>query len=72
MDRDLEQEFRDRLTALRSQSKQESEALQQQVEADRVEFRKEVELLKTQKSRLQEELDTTTQVLTPSLTPPRY
>ncbi|XP_059928426.1 ninein-like protein isoform X2 [Gadus macrocephalus] len=60
--RDLEQEFRDRLTALRSQSKQESETLQQQVEADRVEFRKEVELLKTQKSRLQEELDTTTQM----------
>ncbi|XP_056465269.1 ninein-like protein [Gadus chalcogrammus] len=60
--RDLEQEFRDRLTTLRSQSKQESEALQQLVEADRVEFRKEVELLKTQKSRLQEELDTTTQM----------
>ncbi|CAL8360881.1 unnamed protein product [Boreogadus saida] len=60
--RDLEEEFRDRLTALRSQSKQESEALQQQVEAELVEFRNEVELLKTQKSRLQEELDTTTQM----------
>ncbi|CAL8258930.1 unnamed protein product [Lota lota] len=60
--RDLEQEFRDRLTALRSQSKQESEVLQQQVEAERAEFRKEVELLKLQKSRLQEELNTTTQV----------
>ncbi|CAL8297801.1 unnamed protein product [Merluccius merluccius] len=59
--RDLEQDFRDRLTVLRSQSEQESEAVQQQVEEERAELRKEVELLRVQESRLQEELHTSTQ-----------
>ncbi|KAG7280318.1 hypothetical protein CRUP_026859, partial [Coryphaenoides rupestris] len=59
--RDLEQEYRDKLMALRSQSEQEMEAQQQQIEAERAELTKEVELLRVQESRLQEDLHTTTQ-----------
>ncbi|CAK6979812.1 ninein-like protein [Scomber scombrus] len=54
--RDLEQDFRDRLTALRSQSEQESEALLQQVERERSTLQEELQLLRVQEAQLQEEL----------------
>lgn len=54
--RDLEQDFRDRLMALRSQSEQESEALLQQVEQERSALQEELRLLRAQEARLQEEL----------------
>lgn len=54
--RDLEQDFRDRLTALRCQSEQESEALLQQVERERGALQEELRLLRAQEARLQEEL----------------
>ncbi|XP_076599235.1 ninein-like protein isoform X4 [Chaetodon auriga] len=59
--RDLEQDFRDRLTALRSQSEQESEALLQQVERERSTMQEELQLLRAQEVELQEELCRTTQ-----------
>ncbi|XP_030012598.1 ninein-like protein isoform X5 [Sphaeramia orbicularis] len=59
--RDLEQDFRDRLTALRSQSEQESEALLQQLDGERSGLKDELRLLKTQEAELQEELGTATQ-----------
>ncbi|KAM6956677.1 ninein-like protein [Aplochiton taeniatus] len=57
----IEQEFRDRLTALRSQSEQESEVLLQQVERDRAKLREEVDLLRAQETSLQEEACNATQ-----------
>ncbi|KAG7999655.1 Ninein-like protein [Nibea albiflora] len=60
--RDLEQDFRDRLTVLRSQSEQESEALLQQAERERGELRGELHLLRAQEAELQEELCSATQV----------
>ncbi|KAM7409198.1 hypothetical protein PAMA_002747 [Pampus argenteus] len=54
--RDLEQDFRDRLTALRSQSEQESEALLQQVDRERGALHVELQLLRVQEAGLQEEL----------------
>ncbi|XP_037638028.1 ninein-like protein isoform X3 [Sebastes umbrosus] len=59
--RDLEQDFRDRLTALRSQSEQESEALMQQLERERGTLQDELQLLRAQEAELQEELCSTTQ-----------
>ncbi|XP_042371609.1 ninein-like protein, partial [Plectropomus leopardus] len=59
--RDLEQDFRDRLTALRSQSEQESDALLQQVERERRALRDELQLLRAQEAELQEELCSATQ-----------
>ncbi|XP_070832912.1 ninein-like protein isoform X2 [Chaetodon trifascialis] len=59
--RDLEQDFRDRLTALRSQSEQESEALLQQVERERSTMQEELQLLRAQEAELQEELCRATQ-----------
>ncbi|KAM4607394.1 ninein-like protein [Polymixia lowei] len=59
--RGLEQEFRDRLMALRSQSEQESEVVVQQVEQERSRLRKEVQLLRAQEISLQEEVCSTTQ-----------
>ncbi|XP_029376630.1 ninein-like protein isoform X2 [Echeneis naucrates] len=60
MIRDLEQDFRDRLTALRSQSEQDSEALLQQVERERNNLQKELQLLRGQEAELQEELSSAT------------
>uniref|UniRef100_A0A3B4TFI4 Ninein-like n=1 Tax=Seriola dumerili TaxID=41447 RepID=A0A3B4TFI4_SERDU len=62
--RDLEQDFRDRLTALRSQSEQESEALLQQVERERDALQEELQLLRAQEAELQEDLCSVTQVCT--------
>uniref|UniRef100_UPI0037E8D2BE ninein-like protein n=1 Tax=Semicossyphus pulcher TaxID=241346 RepID=UPI0037E8D2BE len=59
--RDLEQDFRDRLTALRSQSEQENEALLQQVERERSTLQDELQLLRAQEAELQEELCSATQ-----------
>ncbi|XP_022604322.1 ninein-like protein [Seriola dumerili] len=59
--RDLEQDFRDRLTALRSQSEQESEALLQQVERERDALQEELQLLRAQEAELQEDLCSVTQ-----------
>uniref|UniRef100_A0A673XH28 Ninein-like n=1 Tax=Salmo trutta TaxID=8032 RepID=A0A673XH28_SALTR len=52
----LEQEFRDRLSALRSESEQESEVLLQQVERERAKLKEEVEVLHAQDASLQEEI----------------
>ncbi|XP_071380937.1 ninein-like protein, partial [Centroberyx affinis] len=54
--RGLEQDFRDRLAALRSQAEQESEALLQQAERERGELQDELRLLRGQEVRLQDEL----------------
>ncbi|KAM4591807.1 ninein-like protein isoform 2-T2 [Odontesthes bonariensis] len=54
--RDLEQDFRDRLTALRCQSEQESEALLEQLERERRALREELRWLGAQEAELQEEL----------------
>ncbi|XP_074503384.1 ninein-like protein isoform X3 [Sebastes fasciatus] len=59
--RDLEQDFRDRLMALRSQSEQESEALLQQLERERGTLQEELQLLRVQEAELQEELCSATQ-----------
>nr|XP_020477938.1 ninein-like protein isoform X5 [Monopterus albus] len=59
--RDLEQDFRDRLVALRSQAEQESEALLQQVEWEHSTLQEEVQLLRAQEAELQEELCSATQ-----------
>uniref|UniRef100_A0A7N6AKV5 EF-hand domain-containing protein n=1 Tax=Anabas testudineus TaxID=64144 RepID=A0A7N6AKV5_ANATE len=59
--RDLEQDFRDRLTALRSQSEEESEALLQHVERERSMLQEELQLLRAQEVELQEELCDATQ-----------
>ncbi|KAK6293524.1 hypothetical protein J4Q44_G00358500 [Coregonus suidteri] len=57
----LEQEFRDRLMALRSESEQESEVLLQQVEFERAKLKEEVEVLHAQDASLQEEICNATQ-----------
>ncbi|XP_064788323.1 ninein-like protein isoform X1 [Oncorhynchus masou masou] len=57
----LEQEFRYRLTALRSESEQESEVLLQQVERERAKLEDEVEVLHAQDASLQEEICNATQ-----------
>ncbi|KAK2824718.1 hypothetical protein Q5P01_021893 [Channa striata] len=54
--RDLEQDFRDRLTVLRSQLEQESEALLQQVESERSMLHEELQQLRAKEAELQEEL----------------
>ncbi|XP_026045805.1 ninein-like protein isoform X4 [Astatotilapia calliptera] len=54
--RDLEQDFRDRLTALRSETEQESEALLQHIERERGALQEELQLLRAQEAELQEEL----------------
>ncbi|CAI5655081.1 unnamed protein product [Oreochromis niloticus] len=54
--RDLEQDFRDRLMALRSETEQESEALLQHVERERGTLQEELQLLRAQEAELQEEL----------------
>ncbi|KAM6996881.1 ninein-like protein isoform 2-T3 [Tautogolabrus adspersus] len=59
--RDLEQEYRDRLGALRCQSEQENEALLQQVERERSTLQVELQLLRAQEAELQEELCSATQ-----------
>lgn len=57
----LEQEFRDRLTAIRSESEQDSEAWVQQVERERVKLQEEVEGLRVQEISLMEEVCNITQ-----------
>ncbi|XP_041802842.1 ninein-like protein isoform X2 [Chelmon rostratus] len=59
--RDLEQDFRDRLTALRSQSEQESEALLQLAERERSTLQDELQTLRAQEAELQEEVCSATQ-----------
>ncbi|XP_031586144.1 ninein-like protein isoform X2 [Oreochromis aureus] len=54
--RDLEQDFRDRLMALRSETEQESEALLQHVEREHGTLQEELQLLRAQEAELQEEL----------------
>ncbi|XP_062422694.1 ninein-like protein [Pungitius pungitius] len=54
--RDLEQDFRDRLTAVRVQAEQESEALLQQAERERRSLHDELRLLRVQEAELREEL----------------
>ncbi|XP_010894560.2 ninein-like protein isoform X3 [Esox lucius] len=57
----LEQEYRDRLTALRTESEQEGEVLLQRLESDRAKLKQEVEVLKAQDASLQEEVCNATQ-----------
>ncbi|XP_029554043.1 ninein-like protein isoform X2 [Salmo trutta] len=57
----LEQEFRDRLTALRCESAQESEVLLQQVEHERAKLKEEVEVLRAHDASLHEEVCNATQ-----------
>ncbi|XP_023677210.1 ninein-like protein isoform X2 [Paramormyrops kingsleyae] len=52
----MEQEYRDRLTALRSQTEKESEVLLQQVDRERAQLQKEVDDLRVQEAGLQEEV----------------
>ncbi|KAL6102294.1 ninl [Pungitius sinensis] len=54
--RDLEQDFRDRLTAVRVQAEQESEALLQQAERERRSLHDALRLLRAQEAELREEL----------------
>ena len=60
--RELEQDFRDRLTALRSQSEQESEAQLQQADRERRALQDELRRLRAQEAELQERLGSATQV----------
>ncbi|XP_031735732.1 ninein-like protein [Anarrhichthys ocellatus] len=55
-DWELEQDFRDRLTALRCQSEQESEAQLQQTERERRSLQDRLQLLRVQEAELREEL----------------
>ncbi|XP_060728405.1 ninein-like protein isoform X3 [Tachysurus vachellii] len=57
--KDMEQEFREKLSALRNETEQENEVLLQQLEKERDKLREEVELLKGQEAILQEEATTT-------------
>ncbi|XP_064790466.1 ninein-like protein isoform X2 [Oncorhynchus masou masou] len=57
----LEQEFRDRLTALRSESAQENEVLLQQLENERAKLKEEVEVLRAHDASLHEEVCNATQ-----------
>ncbi|KAG7462591.1 hypothetical protein MATL_G00186420 [Megalops atlanticus] len=59
--RGLEQEYRDRLTALRSESEQESEVLLQQAEREKARLQQEVETLRAQDANLQEEISAANQ-----------
>uniref|UniRef100_A0A673IPR4 Ninein-like protein n=1 Tax=Sinocyclocheilus rhinocerous TaxID=307959 RepID=A0A673IPR4_9TELE len=54
----LEQDFRDKLTALRSESEYESEVLLEQVEKERKRLQEELELLRAQDVSLQEDICT--------------
>ncbi|XP_073729129.1 ninein-like protein isoform X3 [Misgurnus anguillicaudatus] len=54
----LEQEFRDKLTALRSESEYESEMILEQVEKERERLQEELELIRAQDANLQEEVCT--------------
>lgn len=58
----MEQEYRDRLTALRSQTETESEVLLQQVDRERAQLQKEVDDLRVQEASLQEEVAASSQV----------
>lgn len=69
--RDLEQEFRDRLTTVRSQVEQESDVLLQQVERERGTLQEELWLLRAQEAALQEELTAAAQVSSPPRLPVR-
>ncbi|XP_052007331.1 ninein-like protein isoform X3 [Xyrauchen texanus] len=54
----LEQEFRDKLTALRSESEYDSEVLLEQVEKERERLQEEIKLLRAQDASLQEDVCT--------------
>ncbi|XP_066535235.1 ninein-like protein isoform X2 [Hoplias malabaricus] len=56
--KDLEQDFRDKLTALRCETEQENEVLLQQLDKERAKLKEEVDLLKAQEAILQEEART--------------
>lgn len=60
--RDLEQDFHDRLTYLRSQSAQENEALLQEVDREQRLLQEELQLVREQEVVLQEELSSAAQV----------
>uniref|UniRef100_A0A672MRZ7 Ninein-like protein n=1 Tax=Sinocyclocheilus grahami TaxID=75366 RepID=A0A672MRZ7_SINGR len=60
----LEQEFRDKLTVLRSESEYESEVLLEQVEKERKRLQEELELLRAQDVSLQEDICTAAKVTT--------
>lgn len=62
MARELEQDYRDRLAALRWQAEQESEALLQQGEREGGALREELRLLRLQEAELREELGAAAQV----------
>lgn len=62
MVRELEQDYRDRLAALRWQAEQESEALLQQGEREGGALREELRLLRLQEAELREELGAAAQV----------
>lgn len=62
--RGLEQEFRDKLTALRSESEYESEVLLEQVEKEHKRLQEELELLRSQDVSLQEDIFTADKVTT--------
>ncbi|XP_028844524.1 ninein-like protein isoform X1 [Denticeps clupeoides] len=59
--RGLEQDFRDKLTALRSESEQDSEVLLERVEQEQTKLKEEVEILRAQDVSLQEEICTAVQ-----------
>lgn len=59
----MEQEFREKLSALRNETEQENEVLLQQLEKERDKLREEVELLKVQETNLQEEATTAIKVI---------
>uniref|UniRef100_A0A8D3A4W6 Ninein like n=1 Tax=Scophthalmus maximus TaxID=52904 RepID=A0A8D3A4W6_SCOMX len=59
--RELEQDFRDRLASLRSQSEQENEAQLQLAERERCSLQDELRLLRAQEAELQEDLCSVTQ-----------
>lgn len=62
--RGLEQEFRDKLTALRSESEYESEVFLEQEEKERKRLQEELELLRAQDVSLQEDICTAAKVIT--------
>ena len=62
IDRDLEQEYRDRLASLRCRMEQDGEMLLQQVERERHLLGEELQLLRVQEAELREELCSAAQV----------
>lgn len=67
--RELEQDFRERLTAQRGQAEQESDAAAQQLEQERRELGRQLSVLEAREAELREELAAAAQVCQ-SLSPP--